>query len=172
MRIVKIPLINWCHKDSCTTDKTNEQIKEAVEYARSNQIAGIVKKPAPSSEVSEKVMTKEEHQRKVDELIDKVRKEVYESAKMHFDAEKKEWTKDKPKDWAFMEQSGKVLKDYPATWMQYPNTVEGVRAIVEMEYGEVMAACRDQLGAEAVSHELVHLASACLLMWRKLNHAE
>lgn len=158
MRIVKIPLISYPEQEA--------------KHERIVSTNSIITKPATSSEVSKKVMTKEEHQKKVDELIDKVRKEAYESAKMHFDAEKKEWTKDKPKDWAFMEQSGKVLKDYPATWMQYPNTVEGVRAIVEMEYGEVMAACRDQLGAEAVSHELVHLASACLLMWRKLNHAE
>ena len=172
MRIIKIPLIDWCHKDSCTTDKTKEQIEEAVEYARSNQIAGTVKKSAPSSEVSEKVMTKEEHQRKVDELIDKVRKEAYESAKMHFDAEKKEWTKDKPKDWEFMVQSGQVLKNLPATWMQYPDTPEGMTKIIEMEYGEVMAAWKDQLGTEAVSHELVHLASACLHLWRRLNHAE
>ena len=172
MRIVKIPLIDWCHKDSCTTDKTDEQIKEAMEYARSNQIVGTVKKSAPSSEVSEKVMTKYEHQQKVDELIDKVRKEAYESAKMHFDAEKQEWTKEKPKDWAFMQQSGEVLKNLPATWMQYPNTVDGMVKIIEMEYGEAMAAVKDQLGTEAVSHELVHLASACLHLWRRLNHAE
>ena len=158
MRIVKIPLISYPEQEA--------------KHERIISTNNTITKSAPSSKVSEKVMTKEEHQRKVDELIDKVRKEAYESAKMHFDAEKQEWIKDKPKDWAFMEQSGKVLKDYPATWMQYPNTVEGARAIVEMEYGEVMAACKDQLGAEAVSHELVHLASACLLMWRKLNHAE
>ena len=172
MRIVKIPLIDWCYKDSCTTDKTSEQLKEATEHARSNQIAGTAKKFASSSEVSEKVMTKEEHQRKVDELIDKVRKEAYESAKMHFDAEKQEWTKDKPKDWAFMQKSGEVLKNLPATWMQYPNTPEGMTKIIEMEYGEVMAAWKDKLGTEAVSHELVHLASACLHLWRRLNHAE
>lgn len=172
MRIVKIPLIDWCHKDSCTTDKTNEQLKEATEHARSVQINSIITKPAPSSEIFEKVMTKEEHQRKVDALIDKVRKEAYESAKMHFDAEKQEWIKDKPKDWAFMQQSGEVLKNLPATWMQYSNMVDGMVKIIEMEYGEVMGAVKDQLGTEAVSHELVHLASACLHLWRRLNHAE
>ena len=172
MRIVRIPLIDWCHKDSCTTDKTNEQIKEAMEYARSNQIAGAATKSAPSPEVSEKMMTKEEHQRKVEALIEKVKAEAYEEAKMHFDAEKEEWTKDKPKDWEFMVQSGKTLKNLPPTWMSYPDTPEGMVGIIEMEFGEVMAAWKDQLGTEAVSHELVHLASACLHMWRRLNHAE
>lgn len=172
MHIVKIPLIDWCHKSCTTADKTKEQLEEAIGHGRSVQVNSFITKSAPISEVSEKVMTKEEHQRKVDALIDKVRKEAYEAAKMHFDAEKKEWTKDKPKDWAFMEQSGKVLKNLPATWSQYPNTIEGAKKIIEMEYGEVMAACNDRLGTEAVSHELVHLASACLHLWRKLNHAE
>ena len=145
MRIIKIPLINTSKYTSKETEKTD------------------CCKPS---------MTREEHQQKVDELIDKVRKEAYESAKMHFDAEKKEWTKDKPKDWEFMVQSGQVLKNLPATWMQYPDTPEGMTKIIEMEYGEVMAAWKDQLGTEAVSHELVHLASACLHLWRRLNHAE
>ena len=158
MRIVKIPLFNY-----------PEQEAKHERIVSSNN---TITKSTPSSEVSEKVMTRAEHQRKVDELIDKVREEAYESAKMHFDAEKKEWTKDKPKDWAFMEQSGKVLKSLPATWMQYPDTPEGMTKIIEMEYGEVMAAWKDQLGTEAVSHELVHLASACLHLWRRLNHAE
>lgn len=158
MRIVKIPLINIDKKECCD--------------GRSDEASVLVERPAPSPEVSEKIMTKEEHQRKVDALIDKVRKEAYESAKMHFDAEKQEWTKDKPKDWAFMQKSGEVLKNLPATWMQYPNTPEGMTKIIEMEYGEVMAAWKDKLGTEAVSHELVHLASACLHLWRRLNHAE
>ena len=158
MRIVKIPLISYPEQEA--------------KHERIVSTDSIITKPTTSSEVSEKVMTKEEHQRKVDELIDKVRKEAYESAKMHFDAEKQEWTKDKPKDWAFMQQSGEVLKNLPATWMQYPNTPEGMTKIIEMEYGEVMAAWKDKLGTEAVSHELVHLASACLHLWRRLNHAE
>ena len=145
MRIIKVPLINTSKYISKEADKT---------------------------ECCESSMTREEHQQKVDELISKVRKEAYESAKMHFDAEKREWTKDKPKDWVFMEQSGQVLKNLPATWMQYPNTLEGMTKIIEMEYGEVMAAWKDKLGAEAVSRELVHLASACLHLWRRLNHAE
>ena len=80
--------------------------------------------------------------------------------------------KPKPKDWKFMDDSAKVLADHPATWKAYPNTIEGAKKIIDMEYGEVCAAVKDSLGDEAVSHELVHLASACLLMWRKLNHAE
>ena len=71
-----------------------------------------------------------------------------------------------------MQQSGEVLKNIPATWMQYPNTVDGMVKIIKMEYGEAMGAVKDQLGTEAVSHELVHLASACLHLWRRLNHAE
>ena len=158
MRIVKIPLINYPEQEA--------------KHERIVSTDSIITKPAPSPEVSEKVMTKEEHQRKVNELIDKVRKEAYEAAKTHFDAEKEEWTKDKPKDWEFMVQSGKTLKNLPPTWMSYPDTPEGMVGIIEMEYGEVMAAWKDKLGTEAVSHELVHLASACLHMWRRLNHAE
>ena len=88
--------------------------------------------------------------------------------------EKFDWAiaQDKPKDWAFMEQSGETLRHLPPTWMQYPNTQEGIIKIIEMEYGEVMAAWKDKMGTEAVSHELVHLASACLHLWRRLNHAE
>ena len=172
MRIVKIPLIDWCHKTTTATDKIDEQLKEAVEHARSTQVTRDIVQPVEVSQGIEKRLNKEAHDTAVEELIAKTRAEAYEEAKMHFDAEKEEWTKDKPKDWAFMKQSGEVLKHYPPTWMQYPNNEEGMIKIIEMEYGEVMAARMDQLGADAVSHELVHLASACLLLWRRLNHAE
>ena len=158
MRIVKVPLINFCKKE--------------CEDGRVDEAPVIVKRSAPSTEVSEKVMTREEHQRKVEALIEKVKAEAYEEAKMHFNAEKEEWTKDKPKDWEFMVQSGKVLKNLPPTWMSYPDTPEGMVGIIAMECGEVMAAWKEKMGTEAVSHELVHLASACLHMWRRLNHAE
>jgi len=144
MRIVKIPLINYCKKEDMLSD--------------------------------------EEHQKKVDDFADQVRKETLKPIIEHlgkatkevayYNTDSKQMSFSKPKDWAFMQQSGEVLKNIPATWMQYPNTVDGMVKIIEMEYGEAMAAVKDQLGAEAVSHELVHLASACLHLWRRLNHAE
>ena len=76
--------------------------------------------------------------------------------------------KDKPKDWAYMKQSGKTLKDIPDTWKKYPHTLEGLMSIIDMEYLELKQAKTD---AER-SHELVHLGSATLYLWRYLNHAE
>lgn len=114
------------------------------------------------------VMTKEQHDKKVADLIEKTKKEATE----YYDPEKKTYSLVKPKDWAFMEQSDETLKNLPATWIQYPNTAEGMVKIIEMEYGEVMAAWKEKMGDKAVSHELVHLASACLHLWRRLNHAE
>lgn len=73
--------------------------------------------------------------------------------------------KEKPKDYAFMEQSDKVLKNIPNTWKAYPNSIDGAFKIIEMEYKELMES-KDK------SKELVHLASACLYAWRKINHAE
>ena len=70
-----------------------------------------------------------------------------------------------PKDYAFMEESEKVLKDKPVTWKVYPDSIEGAKKIIDMEYKELQES-KDK------SHELVHLASACLLLWRKLNNAE
>ncbi len=74
----------------------------------------------------------------------------------------------KPADWAFMEQSGKVLAAMPETWKKYPPTTEGMMGIIEMEMGELKKAGNDT----DRSHELVHLASAALRMWRYLNHVE
>lgn len=73
--------------------------------------------------------------------------------------------KEKPKDYAFMEESEKVLKDRPVTWKVYPDSIEGAKKIIDMEYKELQES-KDK------SHELIHLASACLLLWRKLNNAE
>lgn len=70
-----------------------------------------------------------------------------------------------PKDWAFMEQSGQVLRNLPATWKAYPDTEEGRMGIVKMEYGELLKA---QTTKEKM-HELMHLASACLHLWRLYN---
>lgn len=85
-----------------------------------------------------------------------------------YDTQKEMITFEKPKDWAFMKQSGNVLKNYPATWMSYPNTIEGAKSIIDMEYNEY----KNAVSYQDISHELVHLASACLLLWRKLNNAE
>lgn len=81
-------------------------------------------------------------------------------------AEKKEWKK--PKDWAYMEQSGKVLRDMPDTWRAYEQDEKGRMAIIKMEYEELLKAKTD----EEISHELVHLGSATLHLWRLLNDAE
>ena len=70
--------------------------------------------------------------------------------------------KDKPKDYGFMEESEKVLKDTPKTWKAYPKNVDGAMSIIEMEHKEL-------LNATDKSHELVHLASACLYAWRMIN---
>ena len=72
---------------------------------------------------------------------------------------------DKPKDWPFMEQSGKVLDDIPDTWLAYPDTEKGRMDIIKMEYRELC----DALTVEEKMHELVHVASACLYLWRCLN---
>lgn len=74
----------------------------------------------------------------------------------------------KPKDWAYMEQSGKVLKDLPETWKAYAQDEAGRMAIIKMEYAELMKAQTP----EEISHELVHLGSATLHLWRLLNNAE
>lgn len=65
-----------------------------------------------------------------------------------------------------MEQSGKVLRDLPATWKQYPKDADGAMAVIKMEYKELLNAETD----EAKMHELVHLGSACLYLWRMLAH--
>lgn len=74
----------------------------------------------------------------------------------------------KPADWAFMEQSGNVLDAIPETWKRYPSTKEGMMGVIEMEMEELKKAAND---ADR-SHELVHLASACLRLWRKINVAD
>lgn len=77
-------------------------------------------------------------------------------------------TKSKPKDWAYMEQSGETLRNIPDTWKKYNHDLAGLTAIIDMEYMEFKQAKTD---AEK-SHELVHLGSATLYLWRYLNHAE
>ena len=75
---------------------------------------------------------------------------------------------EKPKDWAFMEQSGRVLRVLPTTWQQYPKDAGGAMDIIKMEYKELLNAETDK----AKMHELVHLGSACLYLWRMLAHVE
>ena len=74
----------------------------------------------------------------------------------------------KPKDWAYMEQSGRVLRDLPETWKAYAQDEAGRMAIIKMEYAELLKAQTP----EEISHELVHLGSATLHLWRLLNNAE
>lgn len=82
------------------------------------------------------------------------------------ETEEKAW--EKPKDWPYMEQSGKVLSKLPMTWRQYPKDEDGAMSIIKMEYGELQNAKTD----EDKMRELVHLGSACLYLWRMLAHVE
>ena len=79
---------------------------------------------------------------------------------------KAEWKK--PKDWEYMKKSGEVLRDLPDTWKAYAQDEAGRMAIIKMEYAELLNAKTP----EEISHELVHLGSATLHLWRLINHAE
>ena len=72
----------------------------------------------------------------------------------------------KPEDWEFMRQSGEILDNPPDTWKAYPDTVTGKVSVVKMEYEEFLKTTNE----EDMKHELIHLASACLCLWRKLNN--
>lgn len=125
----------------------------------------------PKRSYDEYDLVDHETKRKLEQVMHNLNDWVKKQSKKeehYYDTEKEMLTFEKPKDWAFMKQSGNVLKNYPATWMSYPNTVEGVRGIIDMEYNEY----RNVESYQDISHELVHLASACLLLWRKLNNAE
>ena len=67
-------------------------------------------------------------------------------------------------DWPFMQESEEVLTNIPDTWKAYPNTMQGKCDIIDMEYCELQKA----MTIEEKRHELVHLASACLYLWREL----
>ena len=92
---------------------------------------------------------------------------VVKGADVKGHGEKFDWAivQNRPKDWRFMEESRKVLSNLPETWTAYADNEGGRLAIIEMEYKELMNA----QGAEARSKELVHLASACLHLWRLYN---
>lgn len=68
----------------------------------------------------------------------------------------------KPRDWEFMQQSAKTLANLPETWTAYASDEGGRMGIIQMEYGELMNAQTK----EEKMHELVHVASACLHLWR------
>ena len=68
-------------------------------------------------------------------------------------------------DYPFMKASKEILDNIPNTWKQYPDTLEGRCNIITMEYNELM----NTRNLEEKSHELVHLASACLHLWRQIN---
>ena len=74
----------------------------------------------------------------------------------------------RPKDWKYMEKSGEVLRDLPETWKAYDDDEKGRMGIIKMEYEELLKART----TEDISHELVHLGSATLHLWRLLNNAE
>ena len=68
----------------------------------------------------------------------------------------------KPRDWKFMEQSALTLNQLPETWTAYSSDEGGRMGIIDMEYGELKSAKTK----EEKMHELVHVASACLHLWR------
>ena len=76
------------------------------------------------------------------------------------------------KDWPYMEQSGKVLKNPPSTWDAYPDTLAGIKAIIDMEYQEFVNAYTTGKPKEEIMQELVHLGSATLALWRKYHAAQ
>lgn len=153
-------MVRWIYltgKKDTTAGLIDEQLKEY----------------APKHTLNEYDLENHATKRKLEEVMHNldewVKKHIEEKKEEHFyDTQKEMITFEKPKDWAFMKQSGNVLKNYPATWMSYPNTIEGAKGIIDMEYNEYKNAASYQ----DISHELVHLASACLLLWRKLNNAE
>ena len=68
----------------------------------------------------------------------------------------------RPRDWKFMEQSALTLNKLPETWTAYTSDEGGRMGIIDMEYGELKKAQTK----EEKMHELVHVASACLHLWR------
>lgn len=74
----------------------------------------------------------------------------------------------KPKDWEFMKKSGEILENPPETWKPYAHNLEGNIDIISMEFSELMKAET----REDRMHELIHLATACLRMWRDCNDAK
>ena len=153
-------MVRWVYltgKKDSTAGLIDEQLKEYASKHTLNEYD------------LEDHVTKHKLEQVMHNLDEWVKKHTEEKKEEHFyDTQKEMITFQKPKDWAFMKQSGNVLKNYPATWMTYPNTIEGARGIIDMEYNEYKNAASYQ----DISHELVHLASACLLLWMKLNNAE
>ena len=92
---------------------------------------------------------------------------VVKGADVKSHADKFDWAlvQEKPKDWRFMEESRQVLSNLPETWTAYSQDEGGRLGIIQMEYKELM----DAHVKEARSKELVHLASACLHLWRLYN---
>ena len=126
----------------------------------------------------------EEQARPSGRLADEMREEIMRQTKQYYGntpkvvkgedlkghEQKFDWAlvQQKPKDWEFMAQSGEILRNLPETWTAYPDNEGGRLAIIELEFKELMEA----KGVEAREHELVHLASACLHLWRLYEHLD
>ena len=95
-------------------------------------------------------------------------KKVPKEEAKYYNSKKNECSCERPKDWEFMKQSGEVLSNKPDTWKAYPDTEAGKVDIIKMEYNEFLNATTP----DDMCHELVHLASACLCLWRKLKGIE
>lgn len=115
---------------------------------------------------------------------DKMREEIMRQTKQYYGSTPKvvkgedikghdkkfDWAivQNKPKDWEFMKQSGEILRNLPETWTAYSDDEGGRMGIIQMEFNELMNA----KGTDAREHELVHLASACLHLWRYYEHID
>ena len=65
----------------------------------------------------------------------------------------------------FYKEKEQVCKNPPHTWEAYPDTVEGLTKIVDMEYKEFLS----QSGKIEKMHEIVHLSTALQCLWEKLH---
>ena len=77
-------------------------------------------------------------------------------------------TKKEPEDIEFMHKCAEVDKCKPSTWDRYPNDINGSKAIIKMEYEELINA----KSSNEFEENLYHLSVACLHSWRILNGRE
>ena len=120
----------------------------------------------------------EEQARPSGKLADEMREQIMRETKQYYGNTPKvvkgadvkghegkfDWAivQNKPRDWKFMEQSALTLNSLPETWTAYSSDEGGRMGIIDMEYGELKKAKTK----EEKMHELVHVASACLHLWR------
>lgn len=67
----------------------------------------------------------------------------------------------------FIKKVLEILSSKPKEWEKYSSSEKGINTIITMEYNELM----NSNSLEDKKHSLIHLASACVSLWRKLNNA-